>query len=380
MDGFLTVGGILSCVLGGIFHVVSINKSRTAHQLEHHVLSLEGGKGGFGHVLDLLPLMVSIYGTIVCRKPVSCSLSDKECAVVERVEEKKVESLVNNVWVSGFETISVDRREEVFGVLVDDVMVPVVRPLALEGKYLVKSGEVFEPNKNEHSLVHHVVGQVSGHRDLGVRTTEKCLPVGAVVTAIGELAWDTVDGTYAGTDSAKLMKNPKGLSSTALVLRPPSGRDRDKQHFMLWEGASFANIIDMYRGAASFAGTASMYCYVIGASMLGTTLFRTLHRKYREQAFLKKFRRDLRDKRNAQRDSKSIPSSSSSYDASADQRSHEREQESEHVCVVCLEARRSMAYPCGHFCICTDCSSRGSASIKCPICRTHGKPITIYSV
>lgn len=369
MDGFLTVGGILSCVLGGIFHVVSINKSRTAHQLEHHVLSLEGGRDGIQKVLDLVPLMAAIVGTISCRKPVSCSLSDKECAIVERVEEKKVESLVNNVWVSGFETISVDRREGVFGILVDDMVVPVVRPLSLEGKYLVKSGEVFEPNKNEHSLVHHVVGQVSGHRDLGVRTTEKCLPVGAVVTAIGELAWDTVDGTYTGSDSAKLMKNPKGLSSTALVLRPPSGRDRDKQHFMLWEGASFASIIDMYRGAASFAGTACMYCYVVGASMLGTTLLRTLHRKYREKAFLNKFRRDLRDKRKHV-DPKSIPSSSSS----------EREQESEHICVVCLDAPCSKAYPCGHFCICTDCSSRGSASIKCPICRTHGKPIIIYSV
>lgn len=373
MDAFFTVGGIVSCVVGGIFHMISVQKNRTVHQLEHHVVSLDGGRTGIQSVVDMLPLMVALTGTIFCKKAVSCSLSEKECAIVERVEEKKVESLVNNVWISGYETLSVDRREEVFGVLVDDVVVPIVRPMVLEGKYLVQSGEVFEPNSNAQSLVHHVVGQVSGHRDLGTRTTEKCLPIGAVVTAIGELAWDTVqkDETFSDSDGAALMRNPGGLGSSALVLRPPSGRDKDRLHFMLWEGTSFTNIIEMYRGAASFAGTASVYCYVLGACMIGTTVLRTMHRKYRERVFLKNFRQALDDKR---------------HNVSSEERREsattvaEEDDGSSHVCVVCLDAPSTKAYACGHLCICTACSSRGSAAIKCPICRAHGKPIVIYSV
>jgi len=330
------------------------------------VLSLDGrGSHGIQTVLDVLPLVVALTGTIFCRKSVSCSLSDKECAIVERVEEKKVESLVNSVWVNGFEYMSLDRQEEVFGVSVDDVVLPIVRPLSLQGKYLVKSGEKFEPNPNEHSLVHHVVGQVSGYRDLGVRTTERCLPVGAVVTAIGELAWETVDSTFE--EQSNLVRNPKGSSSTALVLRPPSGKNKDTQHFMLWEGASFADVLAMYRGAASFAGTASMYCYVVGVSMLGTRLCRTFHRKYRERSFLKRFRQHLRDKRRNET-------------STAWQEEDDEPNDTEHVCVVCMDQPSSKAYPCGHLCICTSCSTRGSAATTCPICRTRGKPIIIYSV
>lgn len=374
MDGFLTVAGTVSCVVGGIFHLVSVEKARTAHQLAHHVLSLDGqGKDGIQTVLDVLPLMVALTGTIFCRKPVSCSLSDKECAIVERVEEKKVESLVNTVWVGGYEHMSLDRREQVFGVLVDDVVVPVVRPLSLQGKYLQKSGEQFEPNPNEHSLVHQVVGQVSGHRDLGIRTTERCLPVGTVVTAVGELAWETFDSTCLQSEQATLMRNPKGLSSTALVLRRPSGENKDKPHFMLWEGASFAEIIDMYRGAASFAGTASTYCFIVGASMIGTTLFRRVHRKYREHMFLKTFRQNFREKR---RNTRRTAASGEEEEDDDDDTS----KESEHVCVVCMDAPSSKAYPCGHLCICSSCSTRGSVSTTCPICRTRGKPIVIYSV
>jgi len=376
MDGFLTVGGIVSCVAGGFFHLLALQKSKKAYQLEHHVLSLDGrGRDGIQTVLDVLPLMVALTGTIFCRKPVSCSLSDRECAIVERVEEKKVESLVNNVWVGGYEHISLDRREQVFGVLVDDVVLPVVRPLSLEGKYLQKTGEQFEPNPNERSLVHQVVGQVSGHRDLGIRTTERCLPVGTVVTAVGELAWETVDSTSLDSDQATLMRNPKGLSSTALVIRRPSGKNKDKNHFMLWEGAAFGEIIDMYRGAASFASTASTYCFIVGASMIGTTLFRMLHRKYRERAFLKKFRQNLRDKRRNTR---------RTHDEGEEQQHDEDEEEDSeetgHVCVVCMDAPSSKAYPCGHLCICSSCSTRGSVSTACPICRTRGKPIVIYSV
>ena len=82
MDGFLTVGGIVSCVAGGFFHLLALQKSKKAYQLEHHVLSLDGrGRDGIQTVLDVLPLMVALTGTIFCRKPVSCSLSDRECAI-----------------------------------------------------------------------------------------------------------------------------------------------------------------------------------------------------------------------------------------------------------------------------------------------------------
>lgn len=44
---------------------------------------------------------------------------------------------------------------------------------------------------------------------------------------------------------------------------------------------------------------------------------------------------------------------------------------SKESCVICLQSKREYAFvPCGHFCICGDCSV-GVANIdgRCPICR-----------
>jgi hypothetical protein len=386
MDAFLTSGGIISCLIGGLFHWSSIGKSKTARQLETQVIPIGGDRGqALEVVLPLLAtaagsLLVAITGTVFCKDPVSSQLIGEEsCAIVERREEKKVECLVNSVWVQSYETLSF-RRQEASGLGIcvrdQDVLVPVLKPSQANGAYLSRSMEEFHPNPDESSFMHHVVAQVSGHRDLGNRISERCLPCGSTVTAIGELSWDS--SYEPGKLLPEGVKQDRSVGSmhlkrednNVLVIKPPAD---GRKYFMLWEGKSFPEIVQFYKGAASFSGTASIWCYGVGCSMLCATVFRRLQRVLREKRFTKNLQKALKDKKNERLTLIDDPDRES--EETADMSSDKS------VCVICLEAASTRAYPrCGHLCVCHACSRRGSASNKCPVCRSGGKPITIFTV
>ena len=385
MDAFLTSGGIISCLLGGLFHWSSIGKSKTARQLETQVIPIGGDSGqALQVVLPLLAtaagsFLVAITGTLLCKAPVASQLTGEEsCAIVERREEKKVECLVNSVWVQSYETLSF-RRQEASGIGIcvrdQDVLVPVLKLSQANGSYLTTSMEEFHPNPDESSFMHHVVAQVSGHRDLGTRISERCLPCGSTVTAIGELSWDSsYEPGKLLSEGAKQDKSAGSLhleckDNNVLVIKPPTDC---KKYFMIWEGKSFPEIIQFYKGAASFSGTASIWCYSVGCSMLCATVFRRLQRILREKRFTKNLQKALKDKGTDRVSLVQDPDREGEEGYMSSDKS---------VCVICLEAASTRAYPrCGHLCVCHACSRRGSASNKCPVCRSGGSPITIFTV
>lgn len=47
------------------------------------------------------------------------------------------------------------------------------------------------------------------------------------------------------------------------------------------------------------------------------------------------------------------------------------------VCVICFDRRPDEVFPgCGHLCVCHQC---GAGLQRCPICRTRGRPIRVYT-
>ncbi len=47
------------------------------------------------------------------------------------------------------------------------------------------------------------------------------------------------------------------------------------------------------------------------------------------------------------------------------------------MCVVCFSHEPNMVFPsCGHLCVCSGCSSSLG---RCPICRSRGGPIRVYT-
>lgn len=47
------------------------------------------------------------------------------------------------------------------------------------------------------------------------------------------------------------------------------------------------------------------------------------------------------------------------------------------VCPICLEREVEMVFPsCGHLCVCSTC---GAGLRRCPMCRSRGGPIRVYT-
>lgn len=376
LDAFLTAAGASLVGIGSLLFHLSVSKRHTVRELETRVTPISSFKD-IHELIPLLPLFVAITGRVWCKEPIPCALSDQEGVIVELREEKKTESRASDVWLSGTEPLRTVIREKPWAIVQsadavfgqqgagaeDLVMVPVLDGSHARGSYFIKSGEVFYPA--EESIMQHVVAHVSGHRSLGTREVERVLPTGQLVTAVGELC--------------RVVDDPQGFEGAIrkdgnmIVLKAPS---KNAKMFML-SSSSFPEIIDLYRGAAASTRVASLYFIAVGSTMLFVTCYRRCRRMMHERAFVKRFREALKQKM----------ATIEKQGNAASAQPVEEETKSEDsigmtgVCVICLDKRCTLAYAgCGHLCVCSGCSTRGSAQTMCPVCRTRGKPIVIYSV
>ena len=382
LDAFLTTAGASLVGIGSLLYHLAVSKRHTVRELETRVTPISSFKD-IEQLIPLLPLLVAITGRVWCKEPLHCALSDQQGAIVELREEKKTESRASDVWLSGTEPLRTVVREKpwaivqpadaVFGeqgghgaMAEDLVMVPVLDGSHARGSYFVKSGEIFHPV--EESIMQHVVAQVSGHRSLGTRQVERVLPTGQLVTAVGELCRVVDDPKYF---EGAIRRGDGNM----IALKAPS---RNKKMFIL-SSSSFPDIIDVYRGAAASTRAASLYFIAAGSTMLLVACYRRCRKMLHERAFVKRFREALKKKKRAnaaeQNQSQNVGDDEVSSSVLEDTAAMKG------VCVICLDKRCTLAYAgCGHLCVCAGCSTRGSARTMCPVCRTRGKPIVIYSV
>jgi len=209
---------------------------------------------------------VEVKGQVVCEEPLHGEISDEVGAIVEtevvRVAERHEETRdaqgnVRTEWRKHEETVSSSRRESPFWV--DDGTGRLrVKPAGSRGVELVKVMERFEPaGANENGLGGQVTLSLgrfqmslgSGRwdpttsRTLGYRFTERVLPIGKPVYAIGEVAVSLDEG---------------------LLLRPPTEEDKQKP-FMV----SLKTEEEIVKGAEKSAKVMRFIAIVLGVLGLG---------------------------------------------------------------------------------------------------------------
>ncbi|XP_014478990.1 PREDICTED: mitochondrial ubiquitin ligase activator of nfkb 1-A [Dinoponera quadriceps] len=178
------------------------------------------------------------------------------------------------------------------------------------------------------TIFDHLWGFLTGIRQRGLQTTEKMLRVDSVITVIGELS-------KSETKSGMLTLQPPlngspfyitSMSITALIRKIDDHRR-------------------MYR----------LVCIICGAVglLIGGTVIRRYWKDKERKRTAEELRRNLETSRRERR-----------------QRVRDADLRADQMCVICnTNAREIILLPCGHVCICEDCSS--SINDNCPICRTR---------
>ncbi|XP_054258591.1 mitochondrial E3 ubiquitin protein ligase 1-like [Macrosteles quadrilineatus] len=175
-----------------------------------------------------------------------------------------------------------------------------------------------------HSLAANMWSFFSGIRRYGLETTEEMLKEGTIVTGIGELAV---------------------LENGTKALLPPG---KNKPFFIITQ--SVATILSTIRDKKMLYGALLVITGTLTAASSALLIRRLwIHlKKKRESADL---RRRLRERRrNARTHGDNIPQALQ--------------------CIVCQDnPREVIMLPCGHLCVCEDCSAQLGST--CPVCRAH---------
>ncbi|XP_077274102.1 mitochondrial E3 ubiquitin protein ligase 1 isoform X1 [Temnothorax americanus] len=204
--------------------------------------------------------------------------------------------------------------------------VEIIDPLSADILDLDVISDNFQPSVP--TIVDHVWEFFTGVRQRGIQSTEKMLRKDSIITAIGELSRSKTESNYL-TLQPPLNGPPFYVTSMSITSLIRKLDDRKK----------------IYR----------IFCLTSGAIglVLGGIMARRYWKNKREQRLADQLRRSLETSRQERR-----------------QRVRDRDLREDQICVVCkTNAREIILLPCGHVCICEDCSV--SINNNCPICRTQ---------
>ncbi|XP_034182656.1 mitochondrial E3 ubiquitin protein ligase 1 [Osmia lignaria lignaria] len=204
--------------------------------------------------------------------------------------------------------------------------IEIIEPLAADILDLDVVSDTFEPSVP--SFADHLWGFFTGVRQRGLQSTEELLREGAVMTGIGELT---------------------RVKSKTLVLQPPL----NGTPFYL----TSMSISSLIRKLDDRKRTYRMLCIMFGAIglLIGGIVFRRYWKDRSEQRIAEELRQSLAASRKERR-----------------QRVRDTDLREDQLCVVCrTNPREIILLPCGHVCLCEDCSD--DILNDCPVCRV---PIT----
>lgn len=182
--------------------------------------------------------------------------------------------------------------------------------------------DAYEPSNL--SFFDHIFGFFSGIRSRGIQTTEEMLRDGSFITAIGELE----------------------SNSNGIRLRP------SKVGPMFLTTATKGTLIRRFEEAKSAMLTKVIVCGAIAGILTGIIL-RKIYLRKKHERMERKLKEQLEQARRQRR-----------------QQARTNDLIEQFKCVVCVEnPKEIICLPCGHVCLCEDCSAKIQS--KCPICRTR---------
>jgi len=181
----------------------------------------------------------------------------------------------------------------------------------------------------------------------GYKRKESYVPVGAILTVIGELTRNSLSNTGGG---AKFTVRP-----------PPRGDYIITSQSVTQLHAGFNKLSVVYKTiAVAFGG--------LGAFLIVRKALRRYLRRRRE-LHAKKMLIAAQKAREQRRLAAAGGDPAAAAAAAADDRESD-------TCVVCLEAQSTIAYvACGHMCVCQACSKPLK---RCPVCRTASECIKVF--
>lgn len=342
--------------------MVALVSGKHARHLHNNVTYIEH-ISEIKHLLALAPILVAVTGRVWAKKPLKCELSDGDAAIITLSEDKKSETRSANVWLPDSSPLREVVKETDWAV-VDGagpfaVQVPILDGRRASGDYLQTSGDQFVPTSD--GLVEQVLGQLAGHKSLGVRRVERYLPVGTALTAVGELS-PVVDHPAA-------FNNAYRSEGKMYVLHAPA-----KGPFIL-SRRSFPELIASAEATSLMCGRLAVVFTAAGVAMLAVSTYRRVWVWYRE----KKMRRRVEDARRKRRAAADTGTADTAVDnnggGEAGQEGNDEGRRG--TCVVCLNRESQMVFPsCGHLCVCNQCA--GTGLDRCPVCRGRGRPIRVF--
>jgi len=169
-----------------------------------------------------------------------------------------------------------------------------------------------------------VASFLRGFHSVGIETAESVLPVGTVITVIGEVT------KLSGGDGHgfRVSKSPAGGTTTPYIL-------------------TTKNILEVKSNFRAQATAYKVLSFLCGCFTLMT--FYALGKKWLPRFRLRRVQRRIQRQR-------SIVNTDGLHETQ--------------ICLACLENPREVAlFPCGHVCLCADCSLL--IQEKCPVCREN---------
>ncbi len=195
---------------------------------------------------------------------------------------------------------------------------------------------------------------------MGTQKTEKYIPVGTVLTVVGELAKSSV--TPGGFPA---LKGP----ASRLVLRKPL-----EGPFL----ATSRSLPQLKDDIALLSRRLHFWAAALGAVGAALVLVKLGRRAWRDWAVrrsLQRLRKQIAERRR-QLAEQGGGAAGGAEGGGVEGGEAEAEGEEPSVCTVCLEGRLEVVWvPCGHMCLCQRCM--GSVD-RCPLCRSGGKAIKVY--
>lgn len=257
-------------------------------------------------------------------KPLSSINNKKLTGVVQKlkIKEHVVARTTAGFWSDQERTVHKVYNTVPFVLQRGPHAVEVIEPLLADILDMDVVSDTFEPTVP--SFADHLWGFFTGVRQRGLQSTEELLREGAVMTGIGELT--------------------RGKSKT-LVLQPPL----NGTPFYL----TSMSITSLLRKLDERKRTYRLLCLMFGAIglLIGGIVFRRYWKDRSEQRIAEELRQSLAASRKERR-----------------QRVRDTDLRDDQLCVVCrTNPREIILLPCGHVCLCEDCSD--DIVDHCPVCR-----------
>ncbi|KAK4875769.1 hypothetical protein RN001_012191 [Aquatica leii] len=320
----LTVDSVLlgACVIKYLRNKNAITKIQAAPYLEidknlDKLVSKEPDK--------ILPYVI-IRGTVQpIGNPITSNNNPKVAGVLQllTIKEHIVQRGATGYWSEHEKVIQKVQNVMPFVLESSKYSVEVIDPLAADVLDLDVISNVFTPTVPK--VIDHIWGFFTGFRQRGVQTTEEMLRKGSIITGVGEL-----------------VANENGKS---LRLQPP----RDGSPFYLTN----MGIVSLAKKLDDNQRSYRLFCIIFGT--LGIVIGSLMIRKYlinkSRKSDIERKRKELEISRKERR-----------------QKARGDEMSDSQLCVVCkANPREVILLPCGHVCLCEDCSDE--ILELCPICR-----------